>query len=136
MLKELDKLNVRIGFQAGEAKYDDGTDVAEIALYNELGTSSIPSRPFLRDSVDNHESEINAFFKTSKKSMLAGKDAEAILKEVGIFMKDLVQGEITDGSFAPNAPSTIARKGSSKPLIDTGKMRQSVNYVIKQKGEE
>ena len=34
----------------------------------------------------------------------------------------------------PNAPSTIRKKGSDKPLIDTGRLRQSVNYVIKPKG--
>ena len=61
--------------------------------------------------------------------------AEQILKELGLFQKDLMQNEIITGDFVPNAPSTIRRKGSSKPLIDTGRMRQAVNYVIKPKGE-
>ena len=30
--------------------------------------------------------------------------------------------------------ATIKRKGSDKPLIDTGTMRQSVHYVIEKKG--
>lgn len=57
-----------------------------------------------------------------------------MLKEIGIFQKDLIQEKITDGDFAPNAESTIRQKGSSKPLIDSGRMRQSVNYVIQKKG--
>ena len=38
------------------------------------------------------------------------------------------------GGFAPNAESTIKKKGSDQPLIDTGYMRQSVNYVVKRRG--
>ena len=70
-----------------------------------------------------------------KAAILSGKSADLILKELGIFQKDLMQAEITEGDFVPNAPSTVRRKGSSKPLIDTGRMRQSVDYVIKPKGE-
>lgn len=32
----------------------------------------------------------------------------------------------TGNAFAPNAPATVARKGSSKPLVDTGALRASV----------
>ena len=55
------------------------------------------------------------------------------MKSIGVFQKGLVQAEIVDGDFEPNAPSTIKKKGSDKPLIDTGKMRQSVNFVIVKK---
>lgn len=46
----------------------------------------------------------------------------------------LVQEKIESGSYEPNAPSTIRKKKSDKPLIDTGRMRQSVKYVIRKKG--
>lgn len=134
MLKELNGLQVRIGFQRGEATDENGTDMCDIAAWNELGTVNSPSRPFLRKSVDENESEINAFLKSSKKKLLCGVSAEQVLKEIGIFQKDLIQEKITEGSFEPNAESTIRRKGSDKPLIDTGKMRQSVNFVITKKG--
>lgn len=134
MLKDLEKLEVRIGFQAGDASEDDGTDICDVAAWNELGTSRIPARPFIRQSVDNHEGEINAFLQSKKKELVSGANAEQVLKQIGIFQKDLMQNEITTGSFIPNAPSTIRKKKSSKPLIDTGRMRQSVNYQIKPKG--
>ena len=63
-----------------------------------------------------------------------GVSAEQVLKDIGIFQKDLIQDKIKEGDFAPNAESTVRKKGSSKPLIDTGRMRQSVNYQIRQKG--
>lgn len=134
MLKELAEKEVRVGFQAGKAYEEDGTDICDIAAWNELGTVHIPARPFLRMSVDDNVAKINNFMQQQKKNLVKGIDAEQVLKEIGIFQKDLIQEKITDGDFAPNAPSTVAKKGSSKPLIDTGRMRQSVNYEIKQKG--
>lgn len=134
MLQQLKELEVRVGFQAGEATEEDGTDVCDVAIYNEFGTDHIPERPFLRNSVDNNKSKINSFLKNTKKDLVSGKPAEQVLKEIGIFQKDLIQQEIGHGSFEPNAESTIKKKGSSKPLIDTGRMRQSVNYVVQKKG--
>lgn len=85
------------------------------------------------DKVYN-EGEINSFLQSQKRALISGASAEQVLKEIGIFQKDLIQDKIESGSFAPNAASTIRQKGSSKPLIDTGRMRQSVDYVIKAKG--
>lgn len=134
MLKDLDKLEVRIGYQAGKKAGKNGVDLANIAAFNELGTIHIPSRPFLRDSVDSNEGQINAFLQAMGKALVRGGSAEEVLKKIGVFQKGLVQEEIEKGSFAPNAPVTVKRKGSDKPLIDTGLMRQSVDYVIKEKG--
>lgn len=134
MLEELAELEVRIGFQHGKATEDDGTDVCDIAAWNELGTVNMPSRPFMRKSVDENEDRINDFVQSVKKELISGTPANQVLKKIGIFQKDLMQEKITEGSFAPNAPSTIHKKGSSKPLIDTGRMRQSVNYVIQKRG--
>ena len=135
MLGELAKLEVRVGFQHGDATEEDGTDICDVAAWNELGTSRAPSRPFLRQSVDDNEGKINSFLNAQKKAILSGTSAKDVLNKIGIFQKDLIQEKILQGDFVPNAPSTIAKKKSDRPLIDTGRMRQSVNYVIKSKGE-
>nr|WP_314098046.1 hypothetical protein [uncultured Lachnoanaerobaculum sp.] len=134
MLRELAEKQVRVGFQQGSATEEDGTDMCDIAMWNEFGTEHAPSRPFLRMSVDENEGKIKDFLKSKKADLIRGASAEQVLKEIGIFQKDLIQEKITNGSFVPNAQATIDKKGSSKPLIDTGRMRQSVNYVIKEKG--
>lgn len=134
VLKELADKEVRIGFQHGKATEDDGTDVCDIAAWNELGTSGMPSRPFLRKSVDENEVKINAFLQSKKNDLIRGVSAEQMLKEIGIFQKDLIQEKIIEGDFVPNAESTVRKKGSSKPLIDSGTMLKSVNYVIQKKG--
>ncbi len=58
---------------------------------------------------------------------------EGVLKNLGEFYQMKIQMTIRNaGSWAvPNAPSTVERKGSSSPLIDTGRMVQSVRYEIK-----
>lgn len=133
-LRELAKLQVRIGFEHGKATEENGADVCDVAAWNELGTVHMPSRPFLRSSVDDNMGEITSFLKSQNDSIVGGASAEQVLKEIGIFQKDLIQEKIGSGGFAPNAPSTVRQKGSSTPLIDTGRMRQSVDYVIKPKG--
>lgn len=133
MLKGLGRLEVRVGIQEGESS-EEGVDLVDIAMFNELGTVHIPSRPFLRDSVDANSDKINAFLQSMKQEILKGGSAEDVLKKIGVFQKGLVQEEITKGNFAPNSEATIKRKGSDTPLIDTGRMRQSINFVIKEKG--
>ncbi len=135
-LKEIEKLKglqVHVGFQAGEVTDDNGVDIANVAAFNELGTATAPARPFLRKSVDENTGKIKTMCASQLKRLRDGATAEDVLNKVGVFQKGLVQRKIVDGSFAPNAPSTIRKKHSDKPLIDTGLMRRSVNYVIKSK---
>ena len=135
-IEELKKLQVHVGFQHGDATDEDsGADLADIAMWNELGTVHSPPRPFLRQSVDSNESRIKSACEAGLKALTRGeKTAKDVLEMLGVMQKGLIQNTIRNGDFAPNAPSTIKKKGSSKPLIDSGRMRQSVNYVIKKKG--
>lgn len=142
VFRELDKLGkmvVRIGFQHGASREENGADVCDVAAFNELGTETIPSRPFLRDSVDDNEDEIVKFLQSKVVDIIHGKTAEQVLKEIGVFQKDMVQTTIEDGHFEPNSEATIRRKTvkgkkGDHPLIDTGTMKNSVNFVIKKKG--
>ena len=132
-LQKLSELEVQVGFQ-GDQTAEDGTSLAEIAAYNELGTSTIPARPFMKQSFENHEDELRAACERVNAALASGRSVEQALDALGVAIKGLVQTEIVEGGFTENASSTIKKKGSDKPLIDTGTMRQSVNYVIKRKG--
>lgn len=135
-LKKLEDLEVRVGFQ-GDEVYEDGTSLAEIAAYNELGSSdgeTQPARPFMKQSFENHEKELKAACEQVNAALASGETAEKALGSLGVAVKGLVQDEILEGGFEPNAPSTIKKKGSEQPLIDSSHMRQSVNYVIKKRG--
>lgn len=134
-VEELKKLQVQVGFQAGAAAEEDGVDIANVAMWNELGTSRAPARPFLRKSVDENTDKIKAMCKKQLQRLAQGASAEDILEKIGTFQKGLIQKKIVDGDFEENAPSTIRKKHSSRPLIDTGHMRRSVNFVVRKKGE-
>ena len=132
-LKKLEGLEVQVGFQSDQ-KYEDGTSIAEVAAHNEFGSSDTPERPFMRQSFENHEAELKAGCEAANRVVNSGGSAEQALQQRGTLAKGLVQDEIVNGGFAPNAESTIQKKGSEQPLIDTGTMRQSVNFVIKRRG--
>ena len=138
-LRELAELEVRIGYQRGEKAVssdndESRADLVDIAMWNELGTVHIPSRPFMRDSVDKHIAAINHVLTAQRDALLNGASAREILGTVGLFQQDLIQTEIEQGDFVANADSTIKKKGSDKPLIDTGTMKNSVHYQIVKKG--
>lgn len=88
----------------------------------------------MKQSFENHEDELRAACERVNAALASGKSVEQALDALGVAIKGLVQTEIVDGGFTENAPSTIKKKGSDKPLIDTGTMRQSVNYVVKRRG--
>lgn len=142
--RELQKLStkqVRVGLKRGKkGKKHNGmpskADLVEIALYNELGTSTIPSRPFLAQTVQMHEEEIKEMAATEVSQALRGeKDSQQAFEVIGEDVRKKVQNRIDEGQFVPNAPSTIRRKGHDHPLIDTGTMRDSISYTICEKGE-
>lgn len=132
-MKELDKLMVAVGFPDGNKKNANGVSIAEYAAYNDLGTNMTPSRPFMRNSAEKHGTDYNGIAEQAIKGIMSGGTAQAALEKLGVFAKGIVQEEITDGIFEANKESTIGRKGSSKPLIDTGTMRNSVNYEIRKR---
>lgn len=139
-VKKLGTLQVRVGYQRGTALTEDDSgrpvDYCDIAMWNELGTSrGIPSRPFLRNSVDMFEDAIDNEARNAVQEMIGGMTAEQVLNELGVRQKARVQVSITDGDYTPNARATVRKKGSDKPLIDTGIMRASVQYVVCKKGE-
>ena len=65
-------------------------------------------------------------------AMLKASDYNAphALAKVGDGIKGQLQQSIVDLTDPPLAPETIARKGSAKPLVDTGHMLNSVDYEV------
>lgn len=133
-LRKLSSAEIKIGFLESSGGYEDGTTVAQVAAWNEFGTEHSPSRPFMRQTLKDQREEITKFARDRAKGVVTGSmSAQMALNGIGLYVKGRMQAEIRDGEFEPNAPSTVAHKGSSKPLIDTGRMRQSIVYVITSK---
>lgn len=133
-IKEINEMvdsTIEVGFHEDSGGYENGMTVASVAALNEFGASHMPARPFMKQSFESHEDELMDICEKGTALIANGGTAERALKQIGVFAKGLIQDVIASGDFAPNAPSTIKKKGSAQPLIDSGHMRQSVNYKIK-----
>lgn len=130
-------LNTRItGAKAGYLSNDKGEipyeepnppTLEEVALWNEFGTETIPARPFLSRALKSATNRCN---KIVHFGMEQNMDVQKIAEQIGVELQGAIYEQIDSGHFVPNAPSTIRRKKSSRPLFDTGNLRQSVHWGI------
>lgn len=132
MRKELEKLQTKkvalVGIhESADVDEESGQTVAFIGAANHFGTDKIPARPWLDVGV---ESGTDEYLDVIQDGIAEGESAEKVLDQLGVLAVGYTQQYITDLDSPPNAPSTIKRKGSANPLIDTGNMRQSVTYTI------
>lgn len=138
-VRDLDKLlsqKILIGILGAEAtqrkKDHDGSmsekTLVEIAALHEFGAPSqgIPRRSFLRDWLNLNESRVA---RTLQAIITQGDWRKGLLR-FGAWCVGEVQKRISKGISPANAPSTIQRKGSSKPLIDTGQLRSSIAFAV------
>lgn len=128
----LDGLEVSAGILENSGNYAKGQSLVDVAIWNEYGTSRIPSRPFIRISSDDNRKAWGKLAENCAGKVLNGSmGARSAGDTVGQQMvKDIKKVFGDKSKLAPNAPSTIKRKGHDKPLIDTGKLRDSVNYRV------
>ena len=119
--------SVEVGFFVG-TKYKTGKDVTTVARDNDQGTKNIPERPFM---IPAGNKAANKTINITVHSIAGGMDESQALSRAAIMFKNAIQREITNLKEPPNAESTILKKGSSNPLIDTGLMRSKVDWKFK-----
>ncbi|NOG26567.1 hypothetical protein [Lysinibacillus fusiformis] len=135
VLKELKNYSVEVGI-FGSDEYVMVASVHEFGatIQREKGSISIPERSFLRTTFDEKNEEWASFFKNQLKHVLALQmGVQTLFNRLGARMVGDIQEKITDLDAPPNAPSTIAKKGSSNPLIDTGGLRMRITYRVVRK---
>ena len=125
--------NVEVGF-FDTARYPNGTPVAAVAAWNEFGTKRdgeqhIPERPFFRQAIAEMQDGIVNILKAGIDPKVGVVDQQ-LANRIGAYAQGQVQKSITKLDEPPNAPSTVAAKGSSNPLIDKGTMRQAVTWKV------
>ena len=100
------------------------------AAINEYGTSKIPQRPFMRTAVSRHGKSWGEKSAKAVQSVMKGMPIIQVTELVGMQMKSDISSTLTNGPWTPNSVVTIAKKGSSRPLIDTGELRASITYRV------
>lgn len=92
---------------------------------------NIPERSFLRSTFDEKLNEWMEYVNMLIGKLIKGNEtADSIAEKVGARIQRDIQRKIRETSEPENAAATIARKGANNPLIDTGRLRQSVTYKV------
>lgn len=132
------QVSVKVGIMGSEAAElktngKKGTTVAQIATYHEFGYG-VPRRSFLRDYFDQ---EIYDVFKIVAQAVGRAAKKGLALYTVGEFIGLLTTAKIRsriDRHIPPPLhPTTIRRKGSSTPLVNTGQLKSSITYISETK---
>lgn len=116
---------VLVGIHEDAGSTDDGDlTMAQLGAIQHFGTQTIPARPWLDVGVKSGTQDYLEVIENHS------DDIDNALEIIGQIAVGKVQQYMADLQDPPNAPNTIAKKGSSNPLIDTGALRQSVTYSI------
>ncbi len=125
---------VYVGVPASAGEYEEsGEKIATIAAVHEFDSADgrIPERSFLRVPLRRNQQDFAKVIAGSLPGVLDGTlSMVQLMDQVGARAASASQEAISAGIPPANAPSTIEQKGSSKPLIDTGRLRQSITWVV------
>ena len=140
-IKELKRIDVLVGVPQEEAgrEQNDITNAELLYIHtNGSPANNIPPRPIVEPAIQDSKEEIGTLLKEAILKALEGDTGGAIagMEKAGTQGENAVKGWFTNpkNGWAENAESTKKRKGSSKPLIDTGQLRKSITHVVKKKG--
>lgn len=128
---------VKIGFPSGKTSGEN----LNKAVWNEFGTRGgasgggwggpVPERPFMRNTVHNNKNKYTTILRAEARAILLGDTSLAMtMRKLGQLGVQDIRAEIDSLTDPPNAEVTIERKGSSKPLIASGRMRRAVTYKV------
>mgnify|MGYP000849598978 CR=1 FL=1 len=129
------KPKVYIGVPASKnGMHEGGINMATLLAIHVLGAPSrgIPQRDPLRPPLMNNAQRYTDLMAQGIKNALAnGTDPNIVYEKIGIVASNDVKDYFVSGSFKPLDQKTIDRKGSSKPLLDTGELRSSITYQVR-----
>lgn len=115
-------------------KSQTGESIAKIGYWNEYGARKgqpreIPARPFLRPAIrENKDKYRRTLLKLAKAILLKKKSIQFGTTYLGLMVTQDVRDKI-DKIFLPeNAQWTKDAKGSDKPLVDSGILRNSITF--------
>ena len=140
-LMDLSKVDALVGVtQAKATRRGDDINNAELMFIHSHGSPArnIPMRKVIEPAImaEGNRQAISAELKEAAIAKLHDNDLDAIahLKRAGKLGRNAAIAWFTDprNNWPPNKPSTIKRKGSDMPLIDTGKLRASITYVVRE----
>jgi hypothetical protein len=112
----------------------EGTPIWLYMAINEEGapSASIPARPFMSEAWEANVDRYTRIADAGIAQVLVGRTkVRDVMLLVAAEMSNDIKRSIATGSFVPNAPSTVGRKGSTRPLFDTGAALSAVAFEVR-----
>lgn len=115
---------------------ESGLTNAALAVIHEFGApgAGIPERSFIRSTIDmNRHEYMDVLLPKLVRGILEGRFSfYQALELLGQRMAADIKKRITEGAGIPPAlqPETIDRKGSDRPLVDTGRLLGAITYAV------
>lgn len=143
-LRDLQRKQVEVGFFE-TVRYPDGTPVAYVAAIQEFGSpdNNIPARPFFRPTIAAQQAAWRENMREAVAAIVRGDmPLTSALTQVGLVAAGNISEGITRVTTPALSDATIysrqhrtnkQRNMSTKPLIDTGLMLQSVTAQVTDK---
>lgn len=125
--------SVLVGVPAGLGNYKDGAPIAVIAAVQEFGSADgrIPERSFLRVPLRQNVDAFKKQWRALIPKVVRGEiTMYQMMSQIGSQAASVSQEAIQAGIAPANAPSTVAEKGSNKPLIDEGRLAGSITFQV------
>jgi hypothetical protein len=129
---------VRVGVLQGSGKASTGNlTMIHLAAIHEFGSpsSGIPERSFIRRTFNDRSVQADLsqlFVKLATAIVTKNITNKQYLNAVGAWGTATIKKTITQGAGVPPplAPATIERKGSSRPLVDKGRLLNAITWQI------
>lgn len=134
-LKKGKGVSVNVGFfDEYYGPENNNLPVAYVAKIQEEGLGP-PMRPFIRNGFMEENIKTLSWITPEVKAMVSAVALgqlswNQLYHKLGPVFVEIMKKEIEDWSIPMNAPLTIELKGFNDPLIDTGKMLDSVEYRV------
>ncbi|WP_150317083.1 hypothetical protein [Enterobacter hormaechei] len=134
-IQSLAGVTLTVGIHRG--KTNQGVDVATYGAWNNFGTKNamgwelIPERPFMKFASDRIADWMRSdAYKEVLRDVARGRiTPQQAITRIGAQAVAITSKTIADSAlYRPNSDITIARKVSTKPLINSGVLIQTVNY--------
>lgn len=95
---------------------------------------NIPERSFLRSGKKKHQAGMISKVRSQATHVMQGNvDIDVFMKAIGDEFAGKIQSNLIELKSPPNSGMTVEKKGSSNPLVDTGRLAGAIDSEVKRK---
>lgn len=130
-----------VGWWGGDRQPRTGISVAQVAQWNEEGHRNggsyegtrTPARPFIRKSLLPYIKRIirTKYLPDINRIAMGTLTWNTLHHRIAKDLKEALQRAVLEWTMPPNSAATIKRKGFNDPLIETGKMYDSIKTRVR-----